>query len=351
MDLKMKRLINVVLVLIALFFVFQIYPRLLGILYFVIKLGLPFILGFTGAFILLPIVDFFERHHFNRKGVVIVVCLLFIGIIVAFFAWLVPIVFNQVGILIENIPQYLENIEEKINMLCEKLSFLPDEYLPTTTNIGLFIQKNIDHIYDFFLHFIQDTFSYIYIMIVTPVLLFYFMLDYNKIVDRIKDWAVKHEKKMIPDMLREMKNTMRAYFKGIVLVMIILSMVSALCFKLIGLELALLWGIIIGITNIIPYVGPYIGGVVVALFTLTTMPGKFLMVIIIVVVLQIIESNFITPNIESKTVKTHPLLVIFFLTFFGQIFGIFGMIIAVPVLSLLQIIIKYGNILKNKQIS
>lgn len=351
MDLKMKKLINLVLILIAGFFIFQIYPNLLRVLYFVVKLSLPFILGFTGAFILLPLVDFFERHHFNRKGVVIVVCLVFVGLIIAFLGWLVPILFNQIGILIENLPQYLDNVEEKIDRLCEKLSFLPDEYQPTPENIGLFIQNNINHIYDFFLNFIQDTFSYIYILIVTPVLLFYFMLDYNKIVEGIKKWALRHEKKMIPDMLRDMKNTMRAYFKGIVLVMIILSIVSALCFKLIGLELALLWGIIIGITNIIPYVGPYIGGVVVALFTLTTLPSKLLMVIIIVVILQIIESNFITPNIESKTVKTHPLLVIFFLTFFGQIFGIFGMIIAVPVLSLLQIVLKYGVILKNKQLS
>ena len=131
---------------------------------------------------------------------------------------------------------------------------------------------------------------------------------------------------------------MYSYLGGVLLVMVFLILISTVCFFIIGINLPLLWGIIIGLTNIIPYIGPYIGGFIVVIFTLGSMPNKIIPVIAIIVVLQLIESNFITPKVESKTVKVHPILAIFSVALLGKILGIFGMILAIPIVSSIQIV-------------
>ena len=136
-------------------------------------------------------------------------------------------------------------------------------------------------------------------------------------------------------------------FNGVLIVMVLLSLLATILFSIIGVEHSLLWGRIIGITNIIPYIGPYIGGAIVVAFTLLTSYKKALIVLVIIVLLQLIESNFITPNIHSKTMKTSPILVLLFISIFGQIMGIFGMIIAIPFLSIFQILVNKIPLLKN----
>ena len=150
--------------------------------------------------------------------------------------------------------------------------------------------------------------------------------------------SVKKEEEDTIIILRKLKKNMYSYLGGVLLVMVFLILISTVCFFIIGINLPLLWGIIIGLTNIIPYIGPYIGGFIVAIFTLGSMPNKIIPVIAIIVVLQLIESNFITPKVESKTVKVHPILAIFSVALLGKILGIFGMILAIPIVSSIQIV-------------
>ena len=101
--------------------------------------------------------------------------------------------------------------------------------------------------------------------------------------------------------------------------------------------------IIIAFTNVIPYLGPYIGAVFPVLYALIESPTKALFVIIAIFIVQNIESNFLTPYINSKMIKTHPLIVILTLIVFGYLFGILGMIFAVPILAIIRITLKYYN--------
>ena len=114
------------------------------------------------------------------------------------------------------------------------------------------------------------------------------------------------------------------------------------------IDYAFLFGIIIGVTDIIPYIGPYIGGALVSVFVLVSRPEKLIFVIISIVILQFIESNFLVPKIQSKTLKTNPILVILSVTFFGEIMGIFGMLIAVPLEKIVEIIINSYTYNKKK---
>lgn len=344
MDKQMSKIVKVLLVLILISILLELFPVIIKVVTLVVKFILPFVLGFTFAFLLVPTVDFLERHKFNRKTTSLFVVLLFISLIILCIVWISPILISEFKKLITNLPVYLNNIRNIIVNLNQKFNLNININDLSFDNIIEMFNKSGINVMNYVGKFIQLTFSYVVTIILTPILTLYFLIDYHKITKRVKEYLINHNKERYIDLLINLKNTMYSYFIGVFFVMLIMVVFSFLCFSLIKLDLAILWGIVIGITNIIPYVGPYIGGIIVGVFTLSASPNKFIYVVIIIIALQIIESNFITPLVERRTVKTHPILGIFFLSLFGELLGIFGMIIAIPCLSILQIILKYKKV-------
>ena len=333
MDKKLNKLLKILLLLLITWIVFNIYQELITLLKVVINFLLPFILGFTIAFLLNPLVDKLETKGCNRKSTS---CVLVFGIMMIIFSvilFITPSVVEEGNKLFDNLPSYVQNVKDLINKFFGKI-------LKTQINID-FKKEYFPIVLKYFGKIIQSTFSYVVSVIIGFVLSLYFLIDYHKIITKLKDYLVLKGKENVLFLLRELNKTMYAYFKGVVFVIIILSISSTLCFVLLGIDLPILWGIIIGLTNVIPYVGPYIGGFIVGLFTLGSAPNKLLYVILVVVVLQLIESNFITPAVESKTVNTHPIIVILFMMLFSEMLGVVGMLLAVPILSILQATIKW----------
>ena len=112
------------------------------------------------------------------------------------------------------------------------------------------------------------------------------------------------------------------------------------------MKYALLLAIIMGLTNIIPYFGPIIGATPAVAITITTSTKLTIFVIVAVFVIQLIESNFISPYIVGKTMNIHPIAIIFALLLGGKVYGIVGMIIAVPALTILKEVINHLVIFK-----
>ncbi|NMA49153.1 MAG: AI-2E family transporter, partial [Tissierellia bacterium] len=110
---------------------------------------------------------------------------------------------------------------------------------------------------------------------------------------------------------------------------------------IIGIPYALTIGLLAAITNIIPYFGPWLGGILPTVLAFIEKPIMTLWAIGLIVVVQQIESTLITPRIMSKSVGIHPLLIIFSVLFFGSLFGIIGMILGVPMMATLLLIFGY----------
>lgn len=340
MDRITNKLLKLLLILVSLILFFYLLPKFKTFINATIVFLLPFILGFTLAFLVNPLVDFFERFKIKRSIIAIIILIIFIGIITLFVYLIVPTLINQIQKLITNLPNYLESLEKIINQILGKLKIENYKFNITTSKIMSFIYENKHTIIDIFTKIIQGTFSYIVIFIVTPILMLYFIIYYHQITTFIKNIFLRRRWNNALSALYEIAISMRSYLKGIVIVMVILTILSTFGLMFIQLDLPLLWGTVIGITNIIPYIGPYIGGSIVLIFTLSTVPQRFFSVLILIILLQFIESNFITPHMESKSIKTNPILAIFFVTLFGKLFGIIGMLMAIPVLSIIQIIFK-----------
>lgn len=346
MDKILLKILKIIGALVIVYLTYLIFPSVKNIFSWLIKILTPFILGFVGAYLLKPIVDWLVKRKIKYKTSVFIVVVGLIFVCSIFGFLVIPRIITQTTTLITQLPNYIDELSSILNDLSEKLYYLPESFKPTPSNIyqkALNIISNLSNS----VSTITSNFGfYFMLMFLTPILIVYFLLDFNKISDYLKYYLIKKEKEKIYDFFSEVNKTMRAYFNGVLIVMLIMIAISSVIFKLIGLDLSLLWGLIIGITNIIPYIGPYIGGAVVVVFALTYSFEKALIVLIVIIVLQLVESNLISPNIHSKTINSNPILVLLFVSIFGEIFGIFGMILAVPMLSIFQILFDKIKILK-----
>ena len=128
--------------------------------------------------------------------------------------------------------------------------------------------------------------------------------------------------------------------------MLILFIFASISFFIIKLPGFIILAFLIAITNIIPYIGPYIGGIPAVLIGLSLSTKLGIITLIIIVILQIVENSFIQPFIMSKSLKLNPILIIIGLIIFSHFFGIVGMIISTPVVSIIKILYDYYK--KNK---
>jgi len=183
---------------------------------------------------------------------------------------------------------------------------------------------------------LQKIFDFIVIITVIPVLVFYFLKDYHQIKTYFKKILPIKYRPIISGLIDTIDESLGGYIRGQLLVAAFVSLLTLIVFHLLGVKYALLLAIIMGLTNIIPYFGPIIGAVPAVAITITASTKLAIFVIIAVFIIQIVESNFISPYIVGKTMNIHPVAIIFALLLGGKIYGIIGMIIAVPLLTILK---------------
>ena len=136
---------------------------------------------------------------------------------------------------------------------------------------------------------------------------------------------------------------MRKYVNGVLSVSSIIFFGCSIGFAIIGLKAPILFGIFCGITDLIPYIGPYIGGAAAVIVGFSQSPTIGILALIVVIIFQVLESYIIQPIVMSKTMKLHPVTILIGLTVFGSLFGIPGMILATPIISFLKIILRFIN--------
>lgn len=338
---KIKKLIYVILIVLLIYIGILLLPYALKVIRFITTILIPFVIAFALAFILQPVVRFFQNRGIRRGLSVAIVLVLLTGLVFILFQTTIPHFVRDLKVLISELPEITEELEELFDEFSKKYDYLPEEYQPNFDNISNFFSKYIINIGNFPSKFFSRIFRYLSLIILTPMILIYFLLDYEKILCKFRDYLIEHNKIRFKNYLADLNKIMGSYFRGVFLVMIIVTIAFITAFWIIDLEFALFFGIIIGITNVIPYVGSYIGGSFPVLFALLDSPKKALVVILISIVLQTLESDVLTPYVQSKRIKIHPLIVILSLLVFGRLMGIIGMMISLPVLSIIKITLKH----------
>ena len=302
---------------------------------------LPFILGFGIAFVLHPLVDWLERRKIPRLCAVLIVSLGLLIILVVAVISVFPIFLREIEELSANSAMIFQNIDDLFKSFANWFSFLPEDKRPTITNLLAIFDRNPEIINDMLVNFALSFYSSLSLMLFVPMIAIYTLYDFNKIKCNFSNYLKKRKRTVWHAYFCDIKRLLENYSKGLFLVMLVMIILSTIGFYFIGLEYPLLFGIIIGLSNLVPIVGQLIGGTLVVIFALTQSVTIAIGALIIILILQLIESNLITPYIQSKTAKLSPVFVILSFIVFGRFFGIIGMIMAVPLLGVIILSINY----------
>lgn len=308
-------LITLLIILVGIYIIRTL--KLMGICCMILSILSPLFFGYVLSWIIKPIVD---RIKFNKVITTIIIYLLFIGIIALILFNLIPLIVSETKKIIPIIKYYI-------------LHNRPLLKIYKSLNIKTIITSNIKNMNDC----LNNIFGIVINVIYSLIFGFYFLIRKDNL-----DYF-----KFIPRKLRNnISKDLRLYIRSILLDTLFMFIILSIAFKIIGLSSPYLFALFCAMTNIIPYIGPYIGGIPAVLIGLTNSMKMGIIVTITIVLVQTIENNIIQPLIVSKNVNLNPILILIGVIIFSHFFGILGMIISTPVVLVTRNVIEYYK--KNK---
>lgn len=318
----------------------KLFPFYGTLFSFIWQVLAPFILACFLAYLLYPIIE--KMHHYGLpKGVaILLIYLLFFGGGAYLCYRFYPVAVIQLRDLREHLPQLIEIYESAIYQAYESTSFLPEAVHDRMDEVIQSVETRLENMIGYLIGGITKIFDMIIFITVLPVIVFYFLKDY----EAIKEFFLKHlspsNRAKIEFIVQGIDVSLGKYIRGQLLVCLFVGLATYLIFELLNMEYSLLLAIIMGLTNFIPYFGPIIGAAP-AVAIAVTMSGKMVIFVLVAVfVIQLIESNLISPYVVGKSIAIHPVAIIFALLLGGKLAGVMGMILAVPILTIVREVIR-----------
>ena len=334
------------LVLAALVFVSSKISFLFSpIVTFVSTLFAPVLVAGFLYYMLNPLVNRFKKLGLSRNKSILIVFLLLIGGIALLIGMIIPQLVNQISKLADHLPQFIKSVEQQVNAAINDPFWSTldiEQYLQKIDLSFGTIMKNIMNNLGSGVGAVFSTMASAVVVIVTaPFILFYMLKDGHKLVPFIqKNFPSKHTNE-IAELLHKMSETISKYISGQALECLFVATATIIGYWLAGINYAFLFGCIAGMTNIIPYLGPYLGLAPAVFVTVFTSPVKAILACIVVLVVQQIDSNIIYPNVIGKSLDIHPLTIILILLAAGNIAGLLGMILAIPLYAVCKTVVIY----------
>ena len=346
-----KKILNLlyVVMIVAIIFLVTLVAKEWGILNFLVTLltvATPFFIGFAIAWIFNPLVIKLQHKGFNRPLASVTVYLAFILILVLFFWFLIPTIYTQLNDLIQSFPSIVSSVEGWINNGLDSMSNIDGlNIAEIQSNIFNGIEAVISDVTtnlpQFILNSVGKIFSGTATIAISLVIGIYMLFDFDSIQKHLLEYIPKKNRNEIHTLLDDIGIELRKCVNGTLFVAFMVFVGDAIGFAIIGLKAPVLFGMLCGITDLIPYIGPYIGGIAAVIVGFSQSPVIGIVTIIIVVLVQCLENYVLQPVVMSKTMKLHPVTIIIGLLVFGHFFGIIGMILATPTIALVKVIYRY----------
>lgn len=306
----------------------------------------PLFIGFVIAWLFNPIVSGLQKLGVKRVLGTILVYSVIILVIVIFFWALIPMIVNEFNDLVSIIPNILNTVKDSAISILDNfdeikgldLSTVKTNLLDTVETFATDITINLPNT---FFSIVSSFFSGASVFLISMIVGFYMLLNFDSTTKHFLSLLPKKYRSDADELITEISTQLFKYVKGVFIIATGIFIICSIGFYIVGLKAPLLFGLFCGITNIIPYVGPYLGGAPAVIVGFTQSPLTGILALVIVAVVQVIEGNVLQPVIMSKTMKLHPVSIIVGLIVFGKLFGITGMVLATPIISLGKILYKY----------
>ncbi|WP_249871010.1 AI-2E family transporter [Oceanobacillus saliphilus] len=340
-------LIGIVLFIFSYLFV-KTMPFYAAILSFLWTLFIPFMIAAFIAYLLHPLVEKLHGMNIHRGLAILLIYLIFFGGAGFLFYRGYPVIVHQLGDLIENLPEFIAMYESLIYLVYDYTSFLPEAVHDKIDELILSLERSLDGLLNRLLAGISKIIDMIILISLIPVLVFYFIKDYSSLRSFFMKFIPYKYRDDAKKLLVEVDKGLGGYIRGQLIISLFVSLTALIIFKLLDIKYSLLLAIVMGITNIIPYFGPIIGAIPAVTVAFTTAGNKVVFVILGLFLIQVIEANLLSPYIMGRSVKIHPVAIIFVLLLGAQLFGIWGMILAVPILAITKVITAQLLILRSQ---
>lgn len=321
----------------------QIFPFILTIL----KLLLPLFIGLFIAWLLDPIVSKLKEKGIRRGFGTAICYIVFLGIVFLIVNALIPLLSEQINEFVSNtIPGVYDACRNWINNIFDKFNGI-ENFDANSMKLELFaklesIATNLtSSLPAILVTFVTNLFSGVGTFAIGMIIGFYILLDFDKHVKLIYSLVPNHLQKDAYTLVKVVDEPLKRFVIGAIIDCSVVFIISFIGFAIIGLKAPLLFGLFCGITNVIPYAGPYIGGAPAVLVAFSQGTPIGIAVLIFIAVVQALEGNLFQPLIMSKTTKLSPITIILGLLVFGHFFGIIGMVLATPIIGAVKGIILF----------
>lgn len=319
--------------------------RIVNFLISILKVLSPLFIGFVIAWLFNPIIKKINDAGIPKILSTLIVYFIFVTFIVVFVRIFIPVLYKQLNDLVVSLPNILDKISLTFERIMNKFSMDGIDLSNVVKNISASLKEYTLNITSsmpkHLVNFIISFFSGLGTIMLSLVVGIYMSFDFDNISIQFLKLIPEKHREEIKELLTNIGTEVRKTVNGTLLVALMVLVCDTVAFTAIGLESPLLFGVLCGLTDLIPYIGPYIGGAaaVVVGFSMSTPIG--IATLIACITVQLVENYILQPVVMSKAIELNPVIIIVGLLIFGHFFGVIGMVLATPILALLKVIYEF----------
>ena len=322
----------------------------LGLLYLLAPVLTPFVVAALLAYMGDPLADRLETWRLNRTLAVVVVFIVLSLVALLLLAVLLPMVEKQIGLLVAKLPAYLARLRELLLPLLNQVTDHQGGQLldwdALSKDLGGYLKGAGNVAGKLFTTLSKSGLvvaGWLANLVLIPVVAFYLLRDWDRLIRCLRELLPRNMEQVITNLARESDEVLGAFFRGQLLVMLALGTIYTLGLWIVGLDLALLVGLIAGLVSFVPYLGFIIGILLAGVLALIQFhdSAHLLGVVGVFAVGQALEGMLLTPLLVGERIGLHPVAVIFAVLAGGQLFGFFGVLLALPVAAVIAVILRH----------
>lgn len=333
----------IVLVLLGiLFLLLKMGPYFQVLLHFLEEIIGPFIIAVIISYLLNPIVNLLQQRALPRSLAVILIYSIFICSLIILVVNMLPVFQKQLSSMVHNLPNWNEQLKAMIREYTDNSKDL----LPISINQGIEraltrLEQGIGIGIGNLVGDIGNTLNSLLLLFIVPFLAFYMMKDAQAIEKFFMTLVPQGKRRTTVRLLRDIDQALGNYIRGQLLVCLIVGVLAYVGYLIIDLPYPLLFAAVVSVFNVIPYLGPIFGAIPALVVGLTISKEMVLGIVVVNFIVQMLEGNIISPQIVGRSVRMHPLLIIFALLVGGEMGGVMGLILAVPLFVIAKVIIEH----------
>lgn len=339
-----------IIVLLGVFILFYILNYLLQNYTVVYDVLFTLIISIILAYLITPIVNYLEKYNMNKgTGVLFIYFVILILILIISFV-IIPNVSKEVKSLVKLLPNYLEKISLFIDNIYIKYYESLDSMPSILVGINEIIINNIEILEDTinfkifnFIEGIIFTFSKIISLVLIPILTFYFIKDQDYFKEKFFSMIPVKYRTDTKKLIIEIDKALGHFIRGRLILALYVGIATTIMLFLFKIEFALIIGMITGVADIIPYLGPLLGFLPAIFFAFLHSPIKAVWVGSIFLLIQWVENNILAPKIIGESIGMHPITILLALVVGGGIFGVLGMILSIPFIVIVKILYNFSK--------